>query len=221
MRLFSSGRYAAVASTLALVVALSGASYAAVVVTGSQIKDNTVTSKDIKDKTIKSKDISADAKDALKGNTGPAGATGATGATGPVGPSNAFSVFNDPVTLLTTTSKTVLTLSVPAGSYTASAKAIVFHTAGAGTTATCILAGGGQFDYALVTPYDSASSYAMLNNEIVFTTATTSNVTLSCYSNGGTNYVTWKKMTAIKVGAVSNTLGANVARQVVKGSALP
>ena len=68
MRFFSSGRYATVASTLALVVALSGASYAAVVVTGSQIKDNTVTSKDIKDKTIKTKDISADAKDALKGS---------------------------------------------------------------------------------------------------------------------------------------------------------
>ena len=218
MRLFSSGRYAAVASTLALVVALSGASYAAVVVTGSQIKDNTVTSKDIKNKTIKTKDISADAKDALKGKTGPAGATGATG---PIGPSNAFSVFNDPVTLLTTTSKTVLTLSVPAGNYTASAKAIVLHTAGAGTTATCILAGGGQFDYALATPYDSASSYAMLVNQIVFTTTTTSNVTLSCFSNGGTNYVAWKKVTAIQVGTVSNTAGANVARHGVKGPALP
>jgi hypothetical protein len=77
MKLFSSGRYAAVASTLALIVALGGASYAAVTVTGSQIKDNTVTTKDIKDKTIKSKDISADAKDALKGKTGPAGPTGA------------------------------------------------------------------------------------------------------------------------------------------------
>ena len=186
--------------------------------TGSQIKDNTVTSKDIKDKTIKTKDISADAKDALKGKTGPAGATGATG---PVGPSNAFSVFNDPVTLLTTTSKTVLTLSVPAGNYTASAKAIVLHTAGAGTTATCILAGGGQFDYALATPYDSASSYAMLVNQIVFTTTTTSNVTLSCHSNGGTNNLVWKKVTAIQVGTVSNTPGANVARQVVKGPALP
>jgi len=218
MRLFSSGRYAAITSTLALVVALSGVSYAAVLVTGSDIKDNSITSKDIKDKTIKTKDISADAKDALKGKTGPAGPTGATG---PVGPSNAFSVFNDNVTLLTTTSKTVLTLSVPAGSYTASAKAIVFHTAGAGTTATCILAGGGQFDYALATPYDSAASYAMLTNQIVFTTVAPSNVTLSCYSNGGTNYVTWKKVTAIQVGSVSNNPGANVARHGVKGPALP
>ena len=86
MRIFSSSRYSAVASTLALVVALSGASYAAVVVTGSQIKDNTVTTKDIKNKTIKAKDISKAAKDALKGNVGPAGPVGAAGPQGIQGP---------------------------------------------------------------------------------------------------------------------------------------
>ena len=44
-------------SSAALVVALGGTSYAAVQVTGKDIKNNTVTSADIKNKTIKAKDI--------------------------------------------------------------------------------------------------------------------------------------------------------------------
>ena len=49
MRIFTSGRYAAVTSTLALVVALGGVSYAAVVVTGDNIQNGTVTTKDVKE----------------------------------------------------------------------------------------------------------------------------------------------------------------------------
>ena len=58
MKLFTSGRYAAVASTLALAVALGGTSYAAVKITGASIQNDTVTTKDIKDKTLKVKDLS-------------------------------------------------------------------------------------------------------------------------------------------------------------------
>ena len=53
MRMFSSGRYAAVTSTLALVVSLGGVSYAAVVVTGDNIQVGTVTTKDVQNKTLK------------------------------------------------------------------------------------------------------------------------------------------------------------------------
>ena len=42
MKIVSSGRYAAVTSTLALVIALGGTSYAAAKITGRDIKDNTV-----------------------------------------------------------------------------------------------------------------------------------------------------------------------------------
>ena len=43
MTLFTSGRYAAVISTLALVVALGGTSYAAVKITGADVTDSGVT----------------------------------------------------------------------------------------------------------------------------------------------------------------------------------
>jgi hypothetical protein len=221
MRWFTSGRYAAVTSTLALVIAAGGTSYAAVQLTGHDIQDGTITTKDVKDKNLKVKDLSPDAVSALKGQTGPAGPAGPQGAAGaqgqqgvqgPVGPSNAYSVWNDNYTLLTGTQKNVLTMSLPAGSYTLSAKAIVYHSAGAGTYGYCYLTGGGQLDVSATTAYDPGGSYSMLNNQIVFTTNATSNVTLACASSGGTNYVFWKKMTAIKVGSVSNTPGADVAR---------
>jgi hypothetical protein len=77
-----SGSYANVASTLALVVALGGTSYAAVAITGKDIKNGTVTSADVKNKTLKLKDFSSKAKTGLTGATGPAGPKGDTGAAG-------------------------------------------------------------------------------------------------------------------------------------------
>ena len=53
----SSGRYAAVTSTLALVVALGGTSYAATQIGTRQIKDDAVTSPKIKNDTVKGKDV--------------------------------------------------------------------------------------------------------------------------------------------------------------------
>lgn len=98
-------RYADVASTLALVVALGGTSYAAVMVTGSQIQDGTVRSIDVADNnlstadildgTVRSRDvlddslglvdISAAAEAALKGQQGEPGTPGAPGEPGDPG----------------------------------------------------------------------------------------------------------------------------------------
>jgi hypothetical protein len=47
MKLFTSGRYAAIASTAALVVALGGTSYAASQITSNDIKDGTIQTKDL------------------------------------------------------------------------------------------------------------------------------------------------------------------------------
>ncbi len=71
---------------LALVISLSSASVAAVMINGNQIKKNTVASAQIKNKTIKRKDISAKARQQLKGQSGPAGAAGVDGAPGSTGP---------------------------------------------------------------------------------------------------------------------------------------
>ena len=82
-KIISSGRYAAVTSTLALVIALGGTSYAAAKITGRDIKDNTVTTADVKNHNLKLKDLSSSATSGLRGDQGD---------TGPVGPSDAYAV---------------------------------------------------------------------------------------------------------------------------------
>jgi hypothetical protein len=87
-RVFRPGRYANVASTLALVVALGGTSYAAVAlpknsVGTKQLKTNAVTSSKVKDSTLLSKDFKAGQLPA--GSRGPAGAPGAPGPKGDTG----------------------------------------------------------------------------------------------------------------------------------------
>lgn len=178
MRCFNSERYAVVASTLSLVVALSGASYAAVVVTGNQIKDGTVTTKDIKDKTIKTKDISATAQDALRGR--------------------AYSVRSDGLTHLNGGTKTLLTMSVPPGTYIASAKAFLNSVYGTGTTGTCGLRAAGRNDTA-----PSSTPGAMVYDQIVFTTDMVTAVDFSC-SGVGTTYAEDAWLTAIAVGSVTD-----------------
>jgi hypothetical protein len=90
-RTFSRGRYASVTSTLALIVALGGTSYAAI-----KLPANSVTSKTVKDKTLLKKDFKpgqlpagpkgADGDRGAFGPAGPAGATGPAGAQGAPGP---------------------------------------------------------------------------------------------------------------------------------------
>jgi hypothetical protein len=92
---FRPGRYANVASTLALMVALGGTSYAAVAlpknsVGNKQLKTNAVTSSEVKDRTLRSKDFRAGELPAgprgFAGAPGPKADTGATGAQGVAGP---------------------------------------------------------------------------------------------------------------------------------------
>jgi len=76
MRLFGGGRYANITSTMALVVALGGTSYAAIKLPANsvgpkQIKSNAVTSGKVKNGSLRSQDF--------KAGQIPAGATGATG----------------------------------------------------------------------------------------------------------------------------------------------
>jgi len=86
-----------VVALVALTVAMGGTAYAAVIITGANVKDgslrsgdiadgfNGVQSRDVKDASLGTIDLSAAARSALKGNAGPAGATGASGAAGPTG----------------------------------------------------------------------------------------------------------------------------------------
>jgi len=92
--------YSNVMATLAFFVAIGGTSYAAVTLTGANIKDGTVRSadiadglygvqsRDVKNGSLGAIDLSRAARASLKGNAGATGATGATGASGATGPAS-------------------------------------------------------------------------------------------------------------------------------------
>ncbi|MFL5846534.1 MAG: hypothetical protein ACJ762_17755 [Solirubrobacteraceae bacterium] len=72
-----------VISLLALAVALGGTAYAAVKITGRDVKNGSLTGADVKNRSLHAADLAADAK--VAGPAGPAGATGNTGAAGAKG----------------------------------------------------------------------------------------------------------------------------------------
>src|SRR4051812_1296211 len=73
--------YANVMSTIAVFVALGGASYAVVA-----LPDDSVGTKQVKDRSLGLSDLSRKAIRALRGKAGPRGAAGVPGATGASGP---------------------------------------------------------------------------------------------------------------------------------------
>jgi Collagen triple helix repeat (20 copies) len=82
-------RHTTAVAYLALFAALGGSAYAAVTVTGKNIKDGTVTGRDIKDRSLGTSKLSATAVSSLTGTRGPAGPQGPNGdrgEPGPVGP---------------------------------------------------------------------------------------------------------------------------------------
>ncbi len=79
--------YANVVSSLALFTALGGTSYAAITVTGANVRNGSLTSADIKDRSLQARDFKAGQVPA--GKPGPAGPQGAAGETGPAGPAGA------------------------------------------------------------------------------------------------------------------------------------
>lgn len=91
--------YANVVATLALFIALGGSSYAAIVITGKNVKNNSLTTKDIKNRSLLKKDFKAgqlprgpaglQGSSGPKGDTGPQGGPGPQGAKGAAGPQGA------------------------------------------------------------------------------------------------------------------------------------
>jgi hypothetical protein len=88
-------RHTTAVAYLALFAALGGSAYAAVTVTGKQIKDGTVTGKDVKNRSLGAAKLSVGALGSLAGErglTGPQGAPGPKGdpgKQGPIGPAGA------------------------------------------------------------------------------------------------------------------------------------
>jgi hypothetical protein len=82
-------RHSTAVAYLALFAALGGSAYAAVTVTGKNIKDGTITGRDVKNRSLGTNKLSATAVSSLTGQRGPAGPQGEKGDRGPVGPSGA------------------------------------------------------------------------------------------------------------------------------------
>ena len=72
-------------SCLALFIALGGTGYAAIVVTGKNVKDSSLTGRDIRNRSLTISDF-AEAPTGPQGPAGPAGQNGSTGRPGPAGP---------------------------------------------------------------------------------------------------------------------------------------
>jgi hypothetical protein len=84
-----SRRHSTVVAYLALFAALGGSAYAAVTVTGKNIKDGTLTGRDVKNRTLSTNKLISQAVNSLRGQPGPAWPKGEKGEQGPVGPRGA------------------------------------------------------------------------------------------------------------------------------------
>jgi len=82
-------RHSTAVAYLALFAALGGSAYAAVTVTGKNIKDGTVTGRDVKNRSLGTNKLSTRAVSSLTGQPGPAGPQGERGPVGPTGPAGA------------------------------------------------------------------------------------------------------------------------------------
>jgi hypothetical protein len=140
-------------AVIALLVGVSGAATATVLVTGRQIKDGTISRADLTPKLRASVDRAGPR--GLVGATGPAGPAGAKGDTGAPGPSEAAVGFTGSGSLSGGTpgpNALVSGLSVPAGSYVIQANVVLTNPSAGGVIVDCrILAGAETADVASTT----------------------------------------------------------------------
>jgi hypothetical protein len=209
--LFKNGRYANVASTLALIVALGGTSYAAVAIpknsVGSpQIINSSVKSKDVKNGTLKKVDFKA--SELPVGPQGPAGPAGPAGAQGPIGPSNGYSVDSGTNVLAWTgAEQTVSTLNVPAGNYVLFANVLGNNNTAAVASLNCKLRLNGVVIDSGFDSVDVDSSAADLDRAYIplggaATAAAATTATVTCTSSQASGNWLNRVITAIKVGSI-------------------
>ena len=133
--------YANIMATVAVFIALGGTSWAAVKITGANVKNGSLTGKDIRDRSIAPRDL----KKKLTGKRGPVGTPGPRGTAGPAGPQGergpSFATFVNgaPKFLEGNSPETVATLKIPAGRWMLGVSATLKNETTAQTTADCEL----------------------------------------------------------------------------------
>jgi hypothetical protein len=205
--------FANIVASIALFVALGGASYAAFA-----LPKNSVGAKQLKSGAVTPVKLSDSAINALngprgpqgekgdrgsqgeKGEPGPAGPTGPAGPQGDPGPAlPAFGVFHDPAMSLSTNPAQptrVANLTLPSGSWAVYAKT---NIAGSGGIVTCKLTAGADTDSAESQPQSN------LSMELLHTVSdTVETITLDCYTFGGSANALQTKVIAVKVGRIGS-----------------
>jgi hypothetical protein len=190
--------YANIVASLALVVALGGTSYAAVTITGKQIKDSTITSADIKNGAIAERDLNADVA-GVPGPQGPKGPPGDPASVVAHGATAGRTVFGYP--------DFALTKSLPAGKYVLNASVDI---QGYGSTSGYM--GGISVVDCWIPGFKTASYYLSPNGTYVAETESLSlnstvdhpggAVTLRCERSWNDAVVLDASLTAVKVGSL-------------------
>lgn len=197
---------ATVIAMIALAVALGGTGYAAIVLPANtvgtkQLRPNAVTSGKVKDGTLLSTDF--------KSGQLPAGAPGTPGVAGPSGPSDAYSGLKNGPVAVPALMTTLATLNIPsAGKVVVVAKAWIHDNVNTAVVVPCQLVAGGDSDVALgVLEGNSgtAVSYLTLSFNVVHEFAGSGTVQLQCQAFGVNVEIGDIKITAIKVGNLTNT----------------
>lgn len=192
-------------STIALIVAMSGAAYAALVgkntVGATQIKANAVRTAEVKNGSLLSADFSDDQLPA-----------GPQGPQGPAGPSDAFHTFDNGIIEAPAGFGyfNVASLPLGPGRYVILAKASIENDnpADLGVVITCRLAAGAIEDRSSVGLQDSdlLNDFGDVALQLAVTLNATTTVNLECTNGGGSagdTDVDHRRITAIRVASLS------------------
>jgi hypothetical protein len=232
-QVFESGRYASVSATLAVVIALSGTSYAAISIPrnsvgAGQLKRNAVSTGKVRDRSLLARDFKLGELPAgpqgargpegaigPKGDVGPkgeGGPKGDVGAVGARGPSDGYASFKDgPVAMgassgQVTSPVTVATLRLPGGSFIVQAKALIgYPESDYHIVVECELSSPSDSDRATV----RLTGATTLSLTIATALTVPTSVNLTCWSKQTVNsQASFIKMSAVRVETLSNVPSA-------------
>ena len=133
---------AMIVACIALMFAMGGTGYAAIKlpknsVGSKQIRSNAVSASKVKDRSLLATDFAAGQLPA--GPQGPAGSAGPAGSTGPRGPSDAIYKRDPSFVDVTGAKTTVVSVTLPAGSWVVTGGGVVNNNASANSNAGCEL----------------------------------------------------------------------------------
>jgi len=211
MSLFARRRPSAatVIALIALAVALGGTSYAATSLPRNsvgtlQLKSNAVTSTKVKNGSLLKRDFKRGQLPA-----GAIGPTGPAGAPGPAGPSDAYAGFKNGPVAAPSSLSTIATLNIPqGGNYVIFAKLWMFDNVNTSVLTDCTLVAGSDSDESRTMLEGNSGvvvAGAVIALNVVHNFAAAGAVTLNCNGFGVNISINNIKITAIRVGNLTNS----------------